>query len=353
MKITPLQRDQVFISYSHKDKNIFDKLQTFLKPLVRDKKISVWNDIQIQPGDKWREEIEQAIASAKVAVLLVSPDFLASDFIAENELPSLLMASATRGLKIIWVAVSHSIYKETAIAQFQAANDPARPLDTLPLAKRNKVFVNICERVAALTSAPPTSDSEDLFAGLDTLKSRRNIEQAIREMIAHNEQVGTPTSVIFLDIDGMTGINKRFGLQVGDEIIEIVENIFSNIHDLSLLVHQRARWGRDEFVSWLPIGEAEAFQLAESVRAAIAGYYWTEVAADLYVTASLGVAQFPSLKAKYAWQLKYIEKHILSECLIRAIYGTKLAKKEGGSKVMKGPPILHRSASRNLADYGS
>lgn len=146
-------RDQVFISYSHKDGEWLEKLQTMLKPLIRQKTISVWDDTKILPGSKWRDEITQALAAAKVAVLLVSPNFLASDFIAEHELTPLLAATAQDGVRVIWVPVSASMYTETEIATYQAAHDPARPLDSLSPPQQNQALVEICKAIKAAANA--------------------------------------------------------------------------------------------------------------------------------------------------------------------------------------------------------
>ena len=153
----PYIRKEVFISYSHKDRKWLDRLRVGLKPYVREFKLETWDDTHIKPGTKWKDEIEQALTRAKVAVLLVSPDFLASDFIATDELPPLLDAAEKEGLTILWVAVSTSSYKVTAIGKYQAANDPNRPLNSLTLANRDKIITRVCEQIyAAATSQSAT-----------------------------------------------------------------------------------------------------------------------------------------------------------------------------------------------------
>ena len=146
---------KILISYSHNDKLWLQKLQMMLKPLVRKEMISVWDDTKIRAGTKWKEEIKRALAAAKVAVLIVSPDFLGSDFIAENELPPLLEAAKKEGLVILWVYVSSCLYDETEIGDYQAAHDISKPLDSLPPAEQGAVLTHVCKQIKAAAKPSP------------------------------------------------------------------------------------------------------------------------------------------------------------------------------------------------------
>ena len=101
---------------------------------VRNRVIDLWDDSKIRPGSNWKEEIKRALARAKVVVILVSPNFLASEFIAQLEFPLLMEAAQKEGLTIFWILVSSWMYEDCGIQLYQAAHDIAKPLDQLKLA---------------------------------------------------------------------------------------------------------------------------------------------------------------------------------------------------------------------------
>jgi internalin A len=145
-KVGP-KRNKIFISYSHKDQRIINEFKTTLAPVVRSGAIDLWDDSKIKPGMRWKEEIKTALGEAKVAVLLVSPHFLASDFITNHELLPLLDSAGKDGVTIFWVLVSVCLWDKTEIVNYQAAHDPKRPLDLFDRPKRQVVIDEICRKL--------------------------------------------------------------------------------------------------------------------------------------------------------------------------------------------------------------
>ena len=153
---------EIFISYSHSDQKWMEAVQTMLNPLIRSGKLSVWADSKLHAGSHWREELSAAISRADAALLLVSPAFLASDFIQGKELAPLLEAARTRGLRVLWIAIAPSLYHATDIEKYQALNDPKRPLQGLPKPARDRELEKICSKLQGLLAefSPQQNDSE-------------------------------------------------------------------------------------------------------------------------------------------------------------------------------------------------
>jgi hypothetical protein len=134
----------VFISYCHADTAWLDRLKIHLRPLVRRTSLDLWDDSRISLGQAWHEEIDRALARADVAILLVSADFLASDFIVNNELPPLLHRAAHGGLLIVPLIVSPCLFSEhEGLSRYQCANNPERPLSGMSLTDAEAVFVSL------------------------------------------------------------------------------------------------------------------------------------------------------------------------------------------------------------------
>jgi hypothetical protein len=147
-KTETAKRDSVFVSYSHRDARWLDRLRVHLRPLEREGKVKAWDDTRIKSGSRWRDEIRAAIDESLVAVLLVSADFLASDFVAEQELPPLLKAAQDDGALILPVIVSPSRFGAYAdLNDFQAINPPDHPLSSMDYNAQEEIFVTLTERI--------------------------------------------------------------------------------------------------------------------------------------------------------------------------------------------------------------
>lgn len=119
----------VFISYAHRDVVFLDRIKVHLKSLESifpDFKLKIWDDRHIVPGSNWRKEVENAISAAEIAILIVSADFLASEFITNEEIPKLLLKEKKNKTVIIPVIVGPCGFREHPIlSEFQSLNKPS------------------------------------------------------------------------------------------------------------------------------------------------------------------------------------------------------------------------------------
>jgi hypothetical protein len=151
---------RVIISYSHKDGCWLERLLRMLAPAIRRKCIEVWSDKDIRAGQYWRHQIDQALEWANVAVLMVSPNYLESEFVMNRELPYLLDAANERGIAIRWLLLSAALYGHTPLEEIHAAHDISRALDSYKTPTLNRVLTGICQNIIEAAEMPRLDGQE-------------------------------------------------------------------------------------------------------------------------------------------------------------------------------------------------
>ena len=148
-------RSGVFIAYSHRDRDLLGELQVHLKPLQKAWMLDLWDDLRVDSGLRGEQELQRAVASARVAVLLVSPGLLTSAFVAEHALPVMLAAQQhpRAAVMCLYLRPAMDVFAEfkfvdphseqprsVRITNFYGLNDPLRPLAALDKPARHQVL---------------------------------------------------------------------------------------------------------------------------------------------------------------------------------------------------------------------
>jgi len=168
---TPMaQKANVFISYGHADTRWKDLLVRHLRILERENMATVWDTAEIEPGAEWSQAIGDAVQKADAAVVLLSPDFLSSDYITQKELPLLLERRKKEGLVLLPILVSPTAWTYVSgLAEVRFLNDPSKPLSELSDTDRERALSDIASRIVSLVETLRTEQTRTLAAGDDSL----------------------------------------------------------------------------------------------------------------------------------------------------------------------------------------
>ncbi len=140
---------KIFICYAHEDERFREVLDKCFTSLKRDGVVDVWHDRRIELGEDWEAAIKEALNQCKLGVLLISNDFLDSNFIHLTELPELLKRRG-EGLKLIPILVRPSTFKTNPILnKLQVIPDPTRTVIEYPenTGERDRVWLDIFEKI--------------------------------------------------------------------------------------------------------------------------------------------------------------------------------------------------------------
>jgi hypothetical protein len=240
MMLTSTDRTTVFVSYSHKDRKYLERLQVHLKDLERKGMIDLWSDTKITPGANWREEVRSAIEAAAVAVLLVSADFLASQFIAENELPPLLKSAKTRGTVILPIILSPCGFDFSPLSQFQAANDPSKPLTIMNSHQKEELWDKVAKIIReAIIASKFTTNGSSSVAESNAYTEHERLFHVSYGPIPSKATVKTNNQFIMLE--------TRSG-GISSYMLDIVKEVLEDLDTISRMLKKGNDWGGQEFL---------------------------------------------------------------------------------------------------------
>lgn len=118
----------IFIAYSHEDISYKNDLKKFLQPVLREGRINIWDDYDIEAGQEWDLKIKEKIYSADIILLLVSSDSLASDYFYGQEVKFSLERHEKGEAVVVPVVLRHCDWENTPLGGLEALPEKGKPL---------------------------------------------------------------------------------------------------------------------------------------------------------------------------------------------------------------------------------
>ncbi len=146
-KSKPQRTFEVFYSYAHKDEKLRDKLETQLSLLKQQGHITNWHDRKIVPGQEWADEINEHLNTADIILLLVSPDFLASDYCYGIEMKRALERHEAGNAKVIPIILRKVHWQGALFGKLQALPTDAKPVTSRGWHNQDEAFFNVAEGI--------------------------------------------------------------------------------------------------------------------------------------------------------------------------------------------------------------
>ncbi|MEX2125973.1 MAG: toll/interleukin-1 receptor domain-containing protein [Woeseia sp.] len=143
---------QAFISYSHRDEEALDRLHTHLSVLQREGAITTWIDREILAGAELDASISAALESSQLFLILVSPDFLASDYCYEREMTRALERHDEGEARVVPIIVEPCDWKNSPLKKLKAIPKDGKPISEWT--NENAAYLNIVTELRRLLTSP-------------------------------------------------------------------------------------------------------------------------------------------------------------------------------------------------------
>jgi hypothetical protein len=178
--VFPTERKKIYICCSENDQKMFSgSLLPHLKPLENAYPVEIWSHANIKIGESWLQEIDHAIQTTIIAILLVSAHFFASDSIQRKELPLLLKARSRKEIAVVPLLFSPCDYENSLLGEFRFANPhkPYKPLDDMSKSERSRVCKDVVVTIREMLGASSSLSISSLYLSALEQKKRESINK--------------------------------------------------------------------------------------------------------------------------------------------------------------------------------
>jgi TIR domain len=136
---------EVFISYSHRDREFRNELEKHLANLQRQQVISSWYDGDIPPGTEWKPQIMAHLASAQIILLLISADFMASEFCYSIEMTGAIERHQANESRVLPIILRPCDWKGAPFAELEVLPAKGKPVARWP--SRDEAYANVIQGI--------------------------------------------------------------------------------------------------------------------------------------------------------------------------------------------------------------
>ncbi|MDX6269472.1 MAG: hypothetical protein QOD28_695, partial [Acidobacteriota bacterium] len=233
----PVEAVEIFCSYAHKDEALRGELEAHLSSLKREGKIKHWHDRLIKPGENWKGKIDEHLERAHIILLLISADFIKSDYCHEIEMQRALQRYRAGEARVIPIILRPCDWETSPFGELQAL--PNRAIPVTEWLTTDAAFTNVAKgirlvvdellgAIRSVPSSPRPQAHTSLLASIPRpptvgFVARRDING--REILACLKEELAPEKRQLLALCGAGGVGKT---TLAAESVRALSEDFSN-----------------------------------------------------------------------------------------------------------------------------
>ena len=199
MAETPRQEIKLFYCYARKDKPLRDELEIHLSWLKRRYQLTNWHDREILPGEEWEQAIDTHLNTAHLILLLISPDFMASEYCYGKEMQRALERHQAGTCRVVPILLRPTYWEDAPISHLQLLPTNAKAITRWP--DRDEAFQDVVGEI--------NRTIKDLLNSLKTKEEWLNEGNALHSLNRSQEALAAYEQAIHLDPNLAAAYNNK------------------------------------------------------------------------------------------------------------------------------------------------